>query len=66
MADLAEPLHRVKDRAAKIRLAAFDVDGVLTDGSLILGDRAEQLKVFHTHDGQGLTMLREAGLHIAV
>jgi len=66
MADLAEPLHRVKARAAKIRLAAFDVDGVLTDGSLILGDRGEQFKVFHTHDGQGLTMLREAGLHIAV
>ena len=56
----------VQGRAAKIRLAGFDVDGVLTDGSLCLGDSGEEYKVFHTRDGQGLVMLRECGIGIAI
>lgn len=49
-----------------MRLVAFDVDGTLTDGRLILGERGEEYKVFHSRDGQGLVMLRDAGLHVAV
>ena len=49
-----------------LRLIAFDVDGVLTDGSLVLGEKGDEYKIFHAHDGLGLVMLREAGLHIAV
>ncbi len=59
-------MQRVMDRAARVRLVAFDVDGVLTDGRLILGERGEELKIFHSRDGQGLVMLREAGLFVAV
>jgi 3-deoxy-D-manno-octulosonate 8-phosphate phosphatase (KDO 8-P phosphatase) len=54
------------DKAKKIRLVVFDVDGVLTNGSLILGEKGEEYKVFHVHDGLGLVMLRESGLKIAV
>ena len=53
-------------RAAGIRLAVFDVDGVLTDGGLVLGPEGEEYKVFHVRDGLGLVMLREAGLKVAV
>ena len=49
-----------------LRLIAFDVDGVLTDGSLVLGEKGEEYKIFHAHDGLGLVMLRKAGLHIAI
>jgi 3-deoxy-D-manno-octulosonate 8-phosphate phosphatase (KDO 8-P phosphatase) len=56
----------VINRAKAIRLVVFDVDGVLTNGSLILGDKGDEYKIFHVHDGLGLVMLREAGLKIAV
>ncbi len=56
----------VQARAAKIRLVGFDVDGVLTDGSLYLGDSGEEYRVFHTRDGQGLVMLRDSGIRIAI
>lgn len=56
----------IRARAARIRLVVFDVDGVLTDGRLILGERGEEYKVFHSRDGQGIVMLREAGLQVAV
>lgn len=53
-------------KAKAVRLVVFDVDGVLTNGSLILGDKGDEYKIFHVHDGLGLVMLREAGLKIAV
>lgn len=49
-----------------IRVALFDVDGVLTDGSLYYSDTAEPLKVFNVLDGQGFLMLRKAGIEIVV
>ncbi len=54
------------DKARSVRLVVFDVDGVLTDGSLILGEKGDEYKIFHAHDGLGLVMLRNAGLEIAV
>jgi 3-deoxy-D-manno-octulosonate 8-phosphate phosphatase (KDO 8-P phosphatase) len=59
-------------RAEKIRLVCFDVDGTLTDGRLIYngGDdveaRGRESKGFHVHDGQGLVLLRKAGIEIAL
>lgn len=59
-------MQTLLDKARSIQLVAFDVDGVLTDGSLILGDKGDEYKIFHAHDGLGLVMLRDAGLEIAV
>lgn len=59
-------IQAVTDKAKKIRLAVFDVDGVLTDGGLILGESGDEYKIFHVRDGQGLVMLRESGVQIAV
>ncbi|GHA77402.1 KdsC family phosphatase [Cognatilysobacter bugurensis] len=52
-------------RAARIRLACFDVDGTLTDGRLLFDTEGRELKAFHVHDGQGLVLLRKSGITVA-
>ncbi len=49
-------------RAQHIRAAIFDVDGVLTDGRIYLGEQGEQFKSFSTLDGHGLKLLARAGI----
>ena len=53
-------------RAKRIRLAIFDVDGVLTDGRLYLSDSGEEMKAFDTQDGHGMKMLQACGVSIAI
>jgi len=53
-------------RAQGVRVAFFDVDGVLTDGGLLIGESGEALKRFNTLDGHGLKLLRRAGIEPAV
>jgi 3-deoxy-D-manno-octulosonate 8-phosphate phosphatase (KDO 8-P phosphatase) len=55
----------LRARAANIRLACFDVDGTLTDGRLFLDSEGREMKAFHVHDGQGLVLLRQAGIEVA-
>jgi 3-deoxy-D-manno-octulosonate 8-phosphate phosphatase (KDO 8-P phosphatase) len=55
--------------AARIRLVCFDVDGVLTDGGIILGDQGGtrvELKRYDIQDGLGIRMLQQAGLLTAI
>ena len=55
--------------ARRIRLVAFDVDGVLTDGGIILGDTAGarvELKQYDIQDGLGIKMLQQAGILTAI
>lgn len=54
------------DRARGVRLMIFDVDGVLTDGTLLYGPRGEALKAFSAHDGHGLKMLAASGVACAL
>ncbi len=54
------------DRAKLIRLAIFDVDGVLTDGKIVIDSRGEELKYFNTHDGHGIRMLQHYGIEVGV
>jgi len=56
----------VIERAKRVRLVIFDVDGVLTDGSLFLGDDGQEYKAFHSRDGHGMTMLRQSGVTLAI
>ncbi len=56
----------VLERAARIELLALDVDGVLTDGRLYLGDNGVEYKAFHTRDGHGIKLLMAAGVEVAV
>jgi 3-deoxy-D-manno-octulosonate 8-phosphate phosphatase (KDO 8-P phosphatase) len=54
----------VRRKAAKIRLLLLDVDGVLTDGRIILDDRGVETKHFHVRDGQGIALLKRAGIDV--
>ena len=53
-------------KAQGIRVAFFDVDGVLTDGGLYMSEQGESIKRFNTLDGHGLKMLQKAGITPAV
>lgn len=58
--------QEIIDLASRIELAIFDVDGVLTDGSLILQDDGSEYKNFYARDGLGLIMLRQTSCQIAI
>jgi len=58
--------REVTARARKIRLLVMDVDGVLTDGRMVLSESGHELKMFHTHDGIGLALAHRAGLRTAM
>ncbi|MCX7848365.1 MAG: HAD hydrolase family protein [bacterium] len=53
-------------RAARVRALVLDVDGVLTDGHVYLGDHGVPAQAFHVHDGLGLRLWHLAGHHTAV
>ncbi len=53
-------------RARAVRLAIFDVDGVLTDGTLYIGADGEAFKAFNILDGHGIKMLQSAGVQAAI
>ncbi len=57
---------RVKKKAKKIKLLILDVDGVLTDGRIIIDDRGRELKIFDVKDGQGIVLAHKAGLITAI
>ena len=56
-------LHR---RAERVKLIIFDVDGVLTDGRLFLGDDGQEYKAFNSRDGLGVALLRDTDIEIAI
>jgi len=56
----------ILERASRIKLLIFDVDGVLTDGSLFLGDDGQEYKAFHSQDGHGIKMLQRHGVRCAI
>jgi 3-deoxy-D-manno-octulosonate 8-phosphate phosphatase (KDO 8-P phosphatase) len=62
----AEMNKRLIARAHRIRLAIFDVDGVLTDGTLYFSERGEELKGFSILDGLGLKLLAASGIATAL
>lgn len=54
------------ERAKRVRLMIFDVDGVLTDGRLWYGPAGEALKAFHVHDGHGIKLLQQSGTQVGL
>src|SRR5881409_1693767 len=56
----------VAARARRVRLLVCDVDGVLTDGRMVLSERGDELKAFHTRDGIAIGLARRAGLLTAL
>lgn len=62
-ASLPERLHR---RAAAIKLLVLDVDGVMTDGSIVLDNHGVETKAFHVRDGSGIKLWQQAGRRVAI
>ncbi len=56
----------ILERAKNIKVVIFDVDGVLTDGSLFIGDDGQEYKAFNSRDGHGMKMLQKTGVEIAI
>lgn len=59
-------MQDIMQKAARIRLVIFDVDGVLTDGSLFIGDDGQEYKAFNSLDGHGMKMLQNSGVGIGI
>jgi len=58
--------EEVLDRAGAVKLVVFDVDGVLTDGSVTYGPEGGEYQTFHIRDGQGIKLLQEFGVRAAI
>lgn len=58
--------EQARKKAERIRLAVFDVDGVMTNGSILFDDEGTEYKSFHAHDGLGLVMLQSGGVTVAI
>ena len=56
----------LKAKASKIKMVAFDVDGVMTDGSLTFDENGVEYKTFNAKDGQGIVNLKNAGIITAI
>ena len=52
----------LKEKASKIKIMAFDVDGVFTDGSLVFDENGKEYKTFNAKDGQGIVCVEKAGI----
>lgn len=63
---LSQTRSDVIELARQIRLAIFDVDGVMTDGSLYFGEDGELIKRFNALDGHGLHLLMRSGIQVAL
>lgn len=56
----------LRNRASKIKMAVFDVDGVMTDGSITYDENGVEYKTFNAKDGQGIVMITKAGIITAI
>ncbi len=56
----------IEQRASAIRMLVFDVDGVLTDGSLFYDNQGQEYKAFNSRDGHGIKMLRASGVETGI
>src|SRR5476649_807114 len=61
-----ESLEGALKRAKGVKLMIFDVDGIMTDGTLYYSERGEELKAFNVRDGHGIKMLKQYGVEIAL
>lgn len=59
-------MQDIIQKAKQIRLVIFDVDGVLTDGRLFFDQKGVEYKSFNAKDGQGLKLLMQSGVQVAI
>jgi 3-deoxy-D-manno-octulosonate 8-phosphate phosphatase (KDO 8-P phosphatase) len=56
----------IQSKAKKIKLLLLDVDGILTDGRIVLDNHGNELKAFHVRDGHGIKMAQQAGIIVGI
>ena len=57
---------KIRTKAKKIKLLLLDVDGVLTDGGIVMNDRGEEIKRFDVRDGHGIRLLLRGGIQVGL
>ena len=63
---LTTGISELHERASAIALLLLDVDGILTDGRLYFSNSGEEMKTFHTLDGQGIRFALDAGIGVGI
>ncbi len=63
---MKKPRQTLSAKAKKIKLLLLDVDGVMTDGSIILDSRGNETKAFHVRDGHGIKLVQKAGIVVGI
>jgi 3-deoxy-D-manno-octulosonate 8-phosphate phosphatase (KDO 8-P phosphatase) len=56
----------IKEKLKKIKLLILDVDGVMTDGGIIMDSEGRELKKFNVRDGHGIKVLQRYGIQVAI
>jgi 3-deoxy-D-manno-octulosonate 8-phosphate phosphatase (KDO 8-P phosphatase) len=56
----------LKDKLRKIKMLILDVDGVMTDGRIIMDDKGREIKNFDVRDGHGIKLLQRYGINVAI
>jgi 3-deoxy-D-manno-octulosonate 8-phosphate phosphatase (KDO 8-P phosphatase) len=56
----------IEEKAKKIRMLVLDVDGVMTDGRIVMNDLGQEIKYFNVKDGHGIRLLLKAGIDVAI
>ncbi len=59
-------LETLQEKAEKVRFILLDVDGILTDGRIIIDSNGNELKAFHVHDGHGIYLLKRSGIEVGI
>lgn len=59
-------MQKIIEKASKIKLVIFDVDGVLTDRKIYFADSGHEYKAFNAHDGFGIKMLMKSGVEVGI
>jgi len=63
---MLDVVAKIENKCKKIKLILLDVDGVLTEGSIIFGESNQELKIFNVQDGVGIKLAQAAGIQIGI
>ena len=63
---MRQTADRIIEKAGKVKLLLLDVDGILTDGRILINDIGQEIKSFHVQDGQGIRWLQKAGIEVGI
>lgn len=63
---MRKPKTSLSSTAKKIKMLLLDVDGVMTNGSIILDNQGNETKAFHVRDGRGIKLIQKSGIQVGI